>query len=198
MTSKSTRAQVKAAISLAKLTRHFKSDFVASLAVFPVAWLQCSGVAYVVGVAPGRAIVSGIIGGFIVGWIAGSPLQVSGPTAGARTRLATIMHRVWLVIFVCLLPWVLNYVPIAALGALLVYTGFRLLEPAKFRKLYKIGRFEAVIYFATAAVIVLANLSVGVMAGIALSTAKLTAPTKPTYRTNERFAETNLSRLTNW
>lgn len=116
-------------------------------------------------------VLCGLLGALpITGVIVRSSANVE---AGARTRLATIMHGAWLAIFVCLLPWVLNYVPVAALGALLVYTGFRLLEPAEFRKLYKIGRSEAVIYLATAAVIVLVDLSVGVMVGFALSTAKL-------------------------
>jgi MFS superfamily sulfate permease-like transporter len=67
----------------------------------------------------------------------------------------------------------LNFVPVAALGALLVYTGFRLLEPAEFSKLYKIGKSEAAIYIVTAIVIVLVDLSVGVLVGFALSALKL-------------------------
>lgn len=116
-------------------------------------------------------VLCGLLGALpITGVIVRSSANVE---AGARTRLATIMHGAWLAVFVCLLPWVLDYVPVASLGALLVYTGFRLLEPAEFRKLYKIGKSEAVIYLATAAVIVLVDLSVGVMVGFALSTAKL-------------------------
>jgi MFS superfamily sulfate permease-like transporter len=116
-------------------------------------------------------VLCGLLGALpITGVIVRSSANVE---AGARTRLATIMHGAWLAIFVCLLPGLLNYVPIAALGALLVYTGFRLLEPAEFRKLYKIGKSEAAIYLITAIVIVLVDLSVGVLVGFALSTVKL-------------------------
>ncbi|MEM7312479.1 MAG: SulP family inorganic anion transporter [Planctomycetota bacterium] len=116
-------------------------------------------------------VLCGLLGALpITGVIVRSSANVE---AGARTRLATIMHGAWLLVFVCLLPGILNYVPIASLGALLVYTGFRLLEPAEFRKLYKIGKSEAAIYLLTAIVIVLVDLSVGVLFGFALSTLKL-------------------------
>lgn len=116
-------------------------------------------------------VLCGLLGALpITGVIVRSSANVE---AGARTRLSTIMHGAWLLIFVCLLPGLLNYVPVAALGALLVYTGFRLLEPAEFRKLYKIGKSEAAIYLLTAVVIVMVDLSVGVLFGFALSTLKL-------------------------
>ena len=116
-------------------------------------------------------VLCGLLGALpITGVIVRSSANVE---AGARTRLSTILHGAWLAVFCCLLPWVLSYVPIASLGALLVYTGFRLLEPAEFRKLYTIGRSEAVIYLTTAVVILLVDLSVGVIVGFALSAAKL-------------------------
>ena len=58
--------------------KHFRSDFLASIVVFLVALPLCIGIAVAVGVNPARALITGIVGGLIVGSIAGSPLQVSG------------------------------------------------------------------------------------------------------------------------
>src|SRR5262245_5326783 len=42
----------------------------------------CMGIAVASGVPPEKGLITGIIGGIIVGALAGSPLQVSGPAAG--------------------------------------------------------------------------------------------------------------------
>ena len=60
----------------------FWNDVAASVVVFLVALPLCMGIAYASGVPPERGIVTGIIGGLVVGWLSGSPLQVSGPAAG--------------------------------------------------------------------------------------------------------------------
>ena len=93
--------------------------------------------------------------------------------AGARTRMSTIIHGAWLLLFVCFLPHLLTYIPKSALGALLVYTGLKLLNPAQFKGLWKVGKSEAAIYLTTLVLIVSVDLLVGVMVGVALSAAKL-------------------------
>ena len=57
-------------------------DFTASIVVFLVAMPLCMGIAIASGVAPEKGLITGIIGGLVVGVLAGSPLQVSGPAAG--------------------------------------------------------------------------------------------------------------------
>ncbi len=42
----------------------------------------CMGIAIASGVPPEKGLITGIIGGLVVGALAGSPLQVSGPAAG--------------------------------------------------------------------------------------------------------------------
>src|SRR5262245_66472721 len=60
----------------------FWHDLSASLVVFMVALPLCMGIAIASGVPPAAGILTGIIGGLVVGTLAGSPLQVSGPAAG--------------------------------------------------------------------------------------------------------------------
>jgi MFS superfamily sulfate permease-like transporter len=57
-------------------------DFVSSFVVFLVALPLCMGIAIASGTPPALGLISGIIGGLVVGIFAGSPLQVSGPAAG--------------------------------------------------------------------------------------------------------------------
>ena len=57
-------------------------DFMASIVVFLVALPLCMGIAIASGVPPALGLLTGIIGGLVVGFLAGQPLQVSGPAAG--------------------------------------------------------------------------------------------------------------------
>ncbi|HWU96750.1 MAG TPA: SulP family inorganic anion transporter, partial [Sphingomonas sp.] len=57
-------------------------DFTASIVVFLVAMPLCMGIAVASGLPPEKGLLTGIIGGLVVGLIAGSPLHVSGPAAG--------------------------------------------------------------------------------------------------------------------
>jgi len=93
--------------------------------------------------------------------------------AGAKTRLSAILHGAWLVALVVAFPAVLRLIPIAALAALLVYTGFKLVNVNQIRSLAAYGRMPLAIYFATLAGIVVTNLLTGVLIGVGLSVANL-------------------------
>src|SRR5512142_1311844 len=58
------------------------SDVLASVVVFLVALPLCMGVSIASGVPPTAGLITGIVGGLVVGFLAGSPMQVSGPAAG--------------------------------------------------------------------------------------------------------------------
>lgn len=93
--------------------------------------------------------------------------------AGAKTRLSAILHGAWLVALVVAFPGALRLIPIAALAALLVYTGFKLVNVDQIRSLAAYGRMPLAIYFATLAGIVVTNLLTGVLIGVGLSIAHL-------------------------
>ena len=56
-----------------------RKNLIASILVFLVALPLCLGIAVASGVAPEKGIISGFIGGVVVGALGGAPLQVSGP-----------------------------------------------------------------------------------------------------------------------
>ena len=87
---------------------------------------------------------------------------------GARTRFANLWHGVFLLLCVGLIPTILHRIPLAALAAMLVYTGTRLAHPNEFRNVYRIGREQLVIFVVTLIVVLSTDLLIGVAAGIAL------------------------------
>ena len=60
----------------------FGQELLASVVVFLVALPLCMGIAIASGAPPALGLLTGIIGGLVVGFLAGQPLQVSGPAAG--------------------------------------------------------------------------------------------------------------------
>jgi len=94
--------------------------------------------------------------------------------AGATTRLSTILHGAWILSFVVLLPWLLREIPMAALGAILVVTGVRLVSLSHVRHLFhSYGVLPALIWATTLIVVVAEDLLTGVLVGIALSLLEL-------------------------
>lgn len=93
--------------------------------------------------------------------------------AGGRTRASAILHGAWLLLFVSFLPFILRLIPTASLGAVLVFTGYKLMNIQAIRELKSHGRSEVLIYAATLVTIVSANLLTGVLVGVGLAIAKL-------------------------
>jgi MFS superfamily sulfate permease-like transporter len=93
--------------------------------------------------------------------------------AGAKSRMAAVYHGVWLLVFVSFLPSILRLIPTASLGAVLVYTGYKLMNVNAVRELRAYGRSELWIYLSTMAAIVSTNLLIGVLVGVGFAVAKL-------------------------
>ncbi len=126
-----------------------------------------------------RELVGQGVGNMVCGFLGALPMtgvivrSSANVTAGARTRLSTILHGVWLLLFISVLGFVLRLIPTAALAAILVYTGYKLVNVQAIKKLKKYGWGEVFIYFATLGTIVCTDLLTGVITGIVLSAMKL-------------------------
>jgi carbonic anhydrase len=117
-------------------------------------------------VAQGVAnLVSGALGGLpVTGVIVRSTTNVG---AGARTRASTVLHGVWVAVFALLLAGLLELIPLAALAAVLVVVGVRLVSLAHLRTYARHRELQA--YLATAGGVVFADLMIGVAVGIGVS-----------------------------
>jgi MFS superfamily sulfate permease-like transporter len=126
-----------------------------------------------------RDLVAQGVGNTVCGLLGALPMtgvivrSAANVQAGGTTRASAIMHGAWLLLFVGLLGFVLRSIPIASLAAVLVYTGYKLVNLKQVKELWKYGWGEVVIYFATMIGIVATDLLTGVLVGIGLSAAKL-------------------------
>lgn len=113
--------------------------------------------------------VSGLLGGLpVTGVIVRSSANI---TAGAETRAAAILHGVWVLLFVALLPGVIEAIPKSVLAALLVFIGVRLVDPRHARELRHHG--ELPVYLVTVVGVVGIDLLSGVGLGFACALGRL-------------------------
>ena len=108
---------------------------------------------------------SGLLGGLpVTGVIVRSATNV---TAGARTRAATILHGVWVLLFTLFFAGGIAQIPRAALAGLLIVIGIQLVKMAHVRLAHRTG--DLVVYLVTVAGVLLLDLLQGVVAGLAVA-----------------------------
>jgi MFS superfamily sulfate permease-like transporter len=126
-----------------------------------------------------RELLAQGVGNVLCGLLGALPMtgvivrSAANVQAGARTRASTVCHGLWLLLFVAFLPFILRLIPTASLGAVLVFTGYKLVNPQAIRELARHGRDEVLIYVGTLVTIVATNLLTGVLVGVGLTVAKL-------------------------
>jgi MFS superfamily sulfate permease-like transporter len=103
---------------------------------------------------------SGFLGGLnVVTVIARSSVNVNN---GGTNRSSNFFHATFLVIFIVLFSSQLQRIPLPALMAILVYTGYKLASPENIRKIFRIGKEQLIIFLVT----LLVTLKVGLISGI--------------------------------
>ncbi len=108
--------------------------------------------------------LSGFVGGLnVVTVIARSSVNVNN---GATNRSANFFHALFLVLFIVLFQDQLRRIPLAALAAILVFTGYKLATPKTLQKIAKIGKEQIVIFLATLLTTLFTNLITGIGVGI--------------------------------
>jgi hypothetical protein len=121
---------------------------------------------------PNRELIAQGAGNIVSGMLGGIPVTCvivrssANANAGARTKLSTIMHGVLIATGLLVFPTLLNLIPLSALAAILIYTGFKLAKPTVFKEQYAHGKAVFIPFVVTIISILLTDLLIGILIGI--------------------------------
>ena len=111
-------------------------------------------------------VISGLIGGLpITQVIVRSSANIQ---SGGKTKMSAIIHGIFLLISVLLIPTLLNKIPLSVLAAVLLVVGYKLAKPTLFRTMYKLGWKQFVPFMVTVVGIVFTDLLLGIGLGLAV------------------------------
>lgn len=109
-------------------------------------------------------VISGFLGGLnVVTVIARSSVNVNN---NGSNRSANFFHATFLIAFILLFATELRKIPLSALAAILVYTGYKLASPENIRKVVRIGKEQLLIFLITLITTITTSLISGIIAGI--------------------------------
>jgi MFS superfamily sulfate permease-like transporter len=123
---------------------------------------------------PNRELKAQGVGNIVSGLIGGLPLtsvvvrSSANVNAGAKTKLSTILHGMLMLLCVGFIPFILNKIPLAALAAILIFTGYKLAKFSLFKNFYQKGWDQFVPFVVTITAIVTTDLLKGIIIGIAV------------------------------
>lgn len=121
---------------------------------------------------PNRELKAQGLGNMVSGLLGGLPLtsvivrSSANVSAGAKSKLSTILHGIMLGICVILIPEWLNKIPLSALAAILIFTGYKLAKLPLFRDFFQKGWDQFIPFVVTIAAILVTDLLTGILIGI--------------------------------
>ena len=124
---------------------------------------------------PNRELVAQGVGNICAGLFGGLPVtsvivrsSVNIQT-GNKTKASAVLHGVFMLASILVLSPALNLIPLSALAAILIMTGYKLAKVSLFRDMYQKGWSQFLPFAVTVAAIVFTDLLMGVLIGLATS-----------------------------
>lgn len=109
-------------------------------------------------------IISGMIGGIpITQVIVRSSANIN---AGAKTKVSAVTHGIILFGTVVAIPQLLNLIPLASLGAILLMIGYKLSRISLYKGMYKLGWSQFLPFISTIVVVLFTDLLKGITFGM--------------------------------
>lgn len=111
-------------------------------------------------------------GNFFSGLVGGLPITAvivrssANAEAGGRTKISSLFHGIWLLLFIAFASQLINKIPFCVLSVILLRTGFNLAKPKMIRSVYKQGREQFIPFVVTVFAILFTDLLIGVCIGI--------------------------------
>ncbi len=124
---------------------------------------------------PNRELKAQGIGNLVSGLIGGLPLtsvivrSSANLNAGGRTKMSAILHGIFLVICIALIPGLINLIPLAALAAILLQVGYKLAKVSIFKQMWASGKYQWWPFIITVVAVVFTDLLTGVAIGLCAS-----------------------------
>ena len=118
-----------------------------------------------------RELIAQGTGNFLSGIIGGLPITAvivrssANAEAGAKTKLSSIAHGVWILLAILFAIPLLNLIPYAVLAVILLRTGYNLAKPKMILAVYKQGREQFIPFIVTVIAILATDLLIGVLIG---------------------------------
>ncbi|MCC7030535.1 MAG: SulP family inorganic anion transporter [Chitinophagaceae bacterium] len=118
-----------------------------------------------------RELLAQGIGNSLAGLIGGLPItsvivrSSANIHAGGKSKLSAIFHGFLLLVCIITIPMLLNRIPLSALAAILLLTGYKLCKISVFRQIIGNGKYQYIPFFVTVAVILAIDLF-GIIAAV--------------------------------
>jgi MFS superfamily sulfate permease-like transporter len=119
-----------------------------------------------------RELVAQGTGNFLSGLLGGLPITAvivrssANAEAGARTKLSSISHGIWLLLAILLAIPLINLIPYCVLAVILTRTGYNLAKPKMIFAIYRQGREQFLPFIVTVIAILATDLLIGVVIGV--------------------------------
>lgn len=122
-----------------------------------------------------RELIAQGIGNMLAGLVGGIPITAVvvrtsiNIQSGAKTKMATIMHGLFILLAIVLIPGALNKIPLSSLAGVLIYVGYKLTTPNIYKAIYHQGWDRFIPFLTTVLCILYFNLLIGILAGLFIS-----------------------------
>ncbi len=116
-----------------------------------------------------RELLAQGVGNLVSGALGGLPVtavmvrSAANINSGAVSRWSTVLHGLWIALFVGLAPWLLSCIPLTALAAVLIVTGARLINLPHLRHTWRRQPMEGALWTFTALAIIATDLMKGMV-----------------------------------
>lgn len=150
-----------------------------------------------------RELIAQGCGNVVCGMIGGLPVTsviIRGSVnvnSGGKTKLSAIFHGVLLLLAVAVFPQYMNHIPLSALAAILLATGFKLASPKLFKQMWQEGRYQFIPFIVTVVAIVRTDLLIGILIGLATAIAFILHSNlrRPIHRIVERHLDGDITHI---
>lgn len=112
------------------------------------------------------------LGNLVSGFLGGIPLtqviirSTANIESGGKTRRASLIHGILLLVCVATIPALLNEIPLASLAAILLVIGYRLARVPLFKQMWREGLWQFLPFIVTIVGLVFTDLLKGIMLGM--------------------------------